>query len=166
MVELEPMAEHHVDRTYAWLANSAELRAQIDSLDEPTPEGNRTYWQRNLADASRADFAIVDGGRHIGNCGLTHIDRRRGKAELWIYLGEGRGAGQGGKALKLLLDQAFGTLGLRRVHLRVVETNKRVVEFYRRAGFQIEGRARADTIHAGSTVDAVLMSILAHEHRR
>ena len=166
MIELQRMNERHFDQTHAWLASSAGLRAQIDSLAAPTPDGNRAYWRRNLSDESRADFAIVEDGRHIGNCGLTHIDRRRGKAELWIYLGERRGGGGGSSALKLLLDHAFGPLGLRRVHLRVVETNDRVVEFYRRAGFQIEGRARADTLQDGRSIDSILMSILAHEHRR
>ena len=109
---------------------------------------------------------MTEDGRHVGNCGLVKIDRRRGKAELWIYLGHGYGTGLGSEALKLLLDHAFGVLALRRVSLRVVDGNQRAVDFYLRAGFEIEGRARNDTIRDGKSIDSTLMSILAHEHQR
>lgn len=164
MVELQPMQERHFEQTHAWLTGSAELRAQIDSLDVPTPEGNRAYWRRNLQDGTREDFAIVAGGkRHIGNCGLVAINKHRSEVELWIYLGEGRQGGLGGKALKFLLDRAFGPLGLKRVSLRVVASNVRVVSFYERAGFTVEGRARGETVQDGKTVDSILMSVLATE---
>jgi RimJ/RimL family protein N-acetyltransferase len=163
MVALEPMQEKHFDQTCRWLAASAELRAQIDTLGVPSLEANREYWRRQLQDRSREDYAIVDGPRHIGNCGLMHIDRARGKAELWIYLGGAYGGGLGGRALELLLDRGFGELGLRRVYLRVVDSNPRAVRFYERAGFKHEGRARADTVQDGRAVDSVLMSILAGE---
>src|SRR5580765_418962 len=38
MVELQPMTERHFDQTCAWLADSPELRAQIDSLGVPSPD--------------------------------------------------------------------------------------------------------------------------------
>jgi len=167
MIRLEPMREDHFDRTFEWLSASAGLRAQIDSLDAPSIEGNRSYWRRNLQDPSRQDYAIVtDDGRHVGNCGLVSIDRSRGKAEMWIYLGDSYGTGLGSKALKLLLDHAFAVLALRRVSLRVIDGNQRAVDFYLRAGFKIEGRARSDTVRDGKSIDSTLMSILAHEHHR
>ena len=166
MVRLEPMAERHFDQTFEWLAASAELRGQIDSIEVPTLEGNRCYWRRNLEDKTREDFAIVTGDdRHVGNCGLVGIDRPRAKAEMWIYLGHEYGAGWGSAALKELLDRAFDGLGLGRVSLRVVAGNQRAVAFYQRAGFTIEGRARADTVRDGKSIDAILMSILSHEYR-
>lgn len=167
MIELHPMTEQHVDRTCDWLAASDQLRTQIDTLDVPTPEGNRRYWQRNFEDDSREDFAIIaDGTRHIGNCGLVNIDRRRAKAELWIYLGETYGKGFGRHALSLLLDRAFGVLDLRRVYLRVVETNQRALAFYLRAGMKIEGHARSDTIQNGKSIDSILLSVLRDEYVR
>jgi len=165
MVQLVRMAEEHIDRTWGWLARSAELRAQIDSLDAPTLTGNRQYWRRNFEDKSRADFAIVaEDGSHVGNCGLVSIDIRRKKAELWIYVGEIQGKGFGAKALHLLLAYAFDELKLCRVYLRVLDTNERALGFYLREGFRIEGRARHDTIHAGKSVDSTLLAILSNEH--
>jgi len=164
MVQLVRMAEEHVDRTWNWLAQSTELRAQIDSLDVPSLDGNRRYWQQKLQDKSREDYAILaDASRHVGNCGLVAIDARRKKAELWIYLGETYGRGVGAKALRLLLSRAFDELKLRRVYIRVVATNQRALAFYLRAGFKIEGCARSDTIQDGKSLDSTLLSILSDE---
>jgi RimJ/RimL family protein N-acetyltransferase len=166
MVMLLPMADRHVDQTYRWLANSPALRQQVDTLAIPSPDGNRAYWRRNLSDESRVDFAIETAdGKHAGNCGLTHLDRHRGKAELWIYLGGNYGAGIGSQALEQLIGHAFSKLGLRRLYLRVVETNERAVAFYKRAGFAIEGRLRGDTVQDGKAIDSILMSLLASEHK-
>jgi RimJ/RimL family protein N-acetyltransferase len=158
------MDEEHIDRTCSWLAQSAALRAQIDSLDVPTLDGNRLYWQQKLQDKSREDYAILAGAsRHVGNCGLVAIDARRRKAELWIYLGETLGRGVGAKALRLLLSRAFDDLKLHRVYIRVVATNPRALAFYLRAGFKVEGHARSDTIQDGKRLDSTLLSILSEE---
>jgi diamine N-acetyltransferase len=167
MIRLNSMGPEHIDATYAWLATSPHLRRQIDSLGIPTPERNRAYWERNFADQSREDYAIVeqtDG--HIGNCGLMGIDRERRKAELWIYLAEAKGRGYGSAALNLLLRRAFVELELNRVHLRVVSSNERAVAFYQRAGFSLEGCARADTIHDGTPTDSILLALLRDEYRK
>jgi RimJ/RimL family protein N-acetyltransferase len=166
MVQLVRMNEQHLDRTGTWLAQSAALRAQIDSLDVPTPDGNRRYWQQKFQDKSREDYAILaESARHVGNCGLVAIDARREKAELWIYLGETYGRGVGGEALHLLLNRAFDELKLHRVYIRVVASNPRALAFYLRAGFKVEGHARGDTVQDGKRLDATLLSILSDEHR-
>jgi RimJ/RimL family protein N-acetyltransferase len=166
MVQLVRMNEQHIDRTGTWLAQSAALRAQIDSLDVPTLDGNRRYWQQKLQDKSREDYAILtESSRHVGNCGLVAIDARREKAELWIYLGETYGQGVGGEALHLLLNRAFDELKLHRVYIRVVASNPRALAFYLQAGFKIEGHARSDTVQDEKRLDATLLSILSNEHR-
>ena len=141
MVRLVRMSDEHVDRTCTWLAKSAELRAQIDSLDVPTLNGNRRYWQQKLQDKSREDYAILaDASRHVGNCGLVAIDSRREKAELWIYLGETYGQGAGSEALHLLLSRA-DELKLHRVHIRAAATNPRALVIS--SGIQDRGQAVA-----------------------
>jgi RimJ/RimL family protein N-acetyltransferase len=147
-----------------WLSGCTRLREQIDSLDAPTEAGNTRYWQEKWRDKTREDYAIVVGERHVGNCGLVAIDVRRRKAELWIYIGDGTGRSFGRQALGALLDRAFADLDLHRVSLRVVETNLRALTFYMRAGFKVEGRARADTIQNGISLDSILLSILAREY--
>lgn len=166
MVRLERLQDKHLQRTFEWVAGSARLRAQIDSLGTPTEAGNIDFWRQKRQDDGREDFAILAGDDHVGNCGLTVIDGRRRKAELWIYIGDGTGRGIGRQALDALLTHAFVDLGLQRVSLRVIETNLGALTFYLKAGFKIEGRARADTIQDGITLDSILLSILDREHRR
>ena len=162
-VRLEPMGEAHLDATCRWLAD-AELRAQVDCLEPPTPEGNRTLWLARWADRRREDYAILAAGRHVGNCGLCDIDRARGKAQFWIYLGEERGRGVGRQALEHLLHRAFVELGLARVHLRVLADNPRAIAFYRALGFVEEGRLRRDSVRDGRSVDALCFAMLADEY--
>ena len=55
------------------------------------------------------------------------------------------GAGYGAEATALMLDHAFGALGLHRVALAVFEFNERAIRAYQKVGFAIEGRlARGD----------------------
>jgi RimJ/RimL family protein N-acetyltransferase len=163
-VALVPMGETHLAATHRWLSESAELRRQVDSLAPPTVDGNRAYWVAKWGESSREDYAIVAGDVHVGNCGLTNIDKTRRKAELWIYLGDTRGRGIGGRALGLLLDRGFKGLYLNKIYLRVVSDNPKALHFYETAGFRFEGRLRQDSIHDGAFVDSICMSLLASEY--
>src|SRR5690242_739470 len=132
-VRLAHMSDEHLQATRLWLQD-ARLRQQVDSLGAPG-EGHRSYWNTRLADERQEAFAILEGNRHVGNCGLRDIDRERRKAELWMYLGEHRGLGVGSAALTELVEHAFGDLDLHRVYLRVLANNDGAQRFYRRFGF-------------------------------
>jgi RimJ/RimL family protein N-acetyltransferase len=160
-VTLEPLSERHLEATLEWLRDP-KLRAEIDSLGEPTPEGHRAYWERRLAEESHEAYAVLAGGRHVGAGGLE-LDRKRVKAELWLYLGEARGQGIGRPAAALVLRRAFRELGLNRVSVRVVATNQAALSFWRSLGFTHEGRAREDTWIDGRPVDSILLALLARE---
>lgn len=162
-VRLVEMSDTHLANTCRWLTQSDELRRQIDCLEAPTAEGNRDYWRSQWQKPSREDYAIMNAGRHVGNCGLCDIDPRRGKAQLWIYLGEAQGGGCGTAAVGQLLARAFGGLGLNRVFLRVVADNLRAMNFYRKFGFIQEGCARQDTVRNGGRVDSIWMGLLAQD---
>lgn len=160
-VTLEPLSERHLEATLEWLRDPG-LRAQIDSLGEPTPDGHRAYWARRLEDESHEAYALLAGSRHVGNGGLE-LDRKRLKAELWLYLGEARGQGIGRVAAALVLSRAFRELGLNRLAVRVLATNEAALSFWRSLGFTDEGRAREDTWIDGRPVDSMLLSLLARE---
>src|SRR5438067_8993317 len=130
---LVPFGKDHIEATYRWL-RSGELRGQIDSIGEPAPDAHEEYWRQRLGDERRPTFAITLDGSHVGNCGLI-VDRDRRKAELWIYLGEGRNRGVGRAAAKDLLVDAFDRRDLHRVFVRVLETNEPALRFWRSLGF-------------------------------
>lgn len=162
--KLVPMREKHLNATFKWLQNSS-LRSRIDCLEAPTKARHEAYWNQKWSDKSRRDFAILNKGLgHIGNCGLRDIDLKRGKAELWIYLGGDYRRRIGSYAVRELLAKAFKEMRLNRVYVRVLATNAPAEKFFRSLGFAHEGCWRNDTRRDGRYVDSQWFSILAKEY--
>jgi RimJ/RimL family protein N-acetyltransferase len=107
--------------------------------------------------------------RLIGSCAFSQVDGENGSAMFHITIGEKDvwGRGHGTEATRLMLDHAFGTLGLHRVALTVFEFNQRAIRAYRSCGFVVEGRARESIWRDGRWWDELAMSVLASEwHER
>ena len=108
-----------------------------------------------------------DSDRLVGSCAFSQLDAENGSAMYHITIGEkdAWGRGFGTEATRLMLDHAFGTLGLHRIGLTVFEFNERAIRAYRRCGFIAEGRARESIWRDGRWWDEVAMSVLASEWR-
>ena len=168
MVRIARFGKEHLEATQRWLA-SPTLRAEIDCLKAPTQAENEACWQRRWKDPSREDYAIIDDQDghdiHVGNCGLSDLDLKRSRAQLWIYIAEQQGRGIGGAVMRLLLKRTFEDLKLEKLYLRVPVSNARANEFYRWLGFVEEGRLRHDMISSDGFVDSFLLSMLSHEFK-
>jgi RimJ/RimL family protein N-acetyltransferase len=108
-------------------------------------------------------------GRLIGSCAFSQVDGENGSAMYHITIGEKDtwGRGLGTEATQLMLDHAFGTLGLHRIALTVFEFNERAIRAYARCGFLVEGRARESIWRDGRWWDELAMSVLSSEwHER
>jgi RimJ/RimL family protein N-acetyltransferase len=105
--------------------------------------------------------------RLIGSCALSQLDGENGSTMYHITIGEkdAWGHGYGTEATQLMLEHAFGTLGLHRIALTVFEFNERAIRAYRRCGFVVEGRARESIWRDGRWWDELAMSVLASEWR-
>lgn len=75
------------------------------------------------------------------------------------------GRGLGTEATRLVLDHAFGTLGLHRISLRTIAFNERAIRCYQKSGFVIEGRERQSARVGDEWHDDVLMGALASDYR-
>ncbi|MFL5686643.1 MAG: GNAT family N-acetyltransferase [Chloroflexota bacterium] len=106
--------------------------------------------------------------RLVGTCAFSQVDGDNGSALYHITIGEkdAWGLGYGTEATQLMLDHAFGTLGLHRIALFVFEFNERAIRAYRRCGFVIEGRARESIFRDGRWWDEIAMSVLERDWRR
>ena len=106
--------------------------------------------------------------RLIGTCAFSQLDGDNGSALYHITIGEADawGHGYGTEATQLMLDHAFGTLGLHRIGLFVFEFNERAIRAYRRCGFVIEGRSRESVWRDGRWWDELAMSVLESDWRR
>lgn len=105
--------------------------------------------------------------RLIGSCAFSQLDGDNGSALFHITIGEhdAWGHGYGGEATKLMVDHAFGTLGLHRVALSVFGFNERAIRAYLRVGFVTEGKAREAIWRDGRWWDEFHMSVLEPDWR-
>jgi RimJ/RimL family protein N-acetyltransferase len=106
--------------------------------------------------------------RLIGTCAFSQLDGENGSALYHITIGEKEtwGQGYGTEATRLMLDHAFGKLGLHRIALFVFEFNERAIRTYKRCGFVIEGRSRESIYRDGRWWDELAMSVLESDWRR
>jgi RimJ/RimL family protein N-acetyltransferase len=106
--------------------------------------------------------------RLIGTCAFSQLDGDNGSALYHITIGEqdAWGHGYGTEATQLMVDHAFGSLGLHRIALFVFEFNERAIRAYRRCGFVVEGRSRESVWRDGRWWDELAMSILDSDWRR
>ena len=114
------------------------------------------------ADSLAMAIHVAADDRLIGTCALSQLDSDNGSALFHITIGEKDtwGRGYGTEATQLMIDHAFGGLGLHRIGLTVFSFNERAIRSYRSCGFVVEGRAREAIWREGRWWDEISMSIL------
>lgn len=130
--------------------------------DLPLEEKKTRIWfNKNCHRTDRYDAIIEVDGIPVGLIGLLFIDRINQKAEYYITIGERAYLGKGvaNQASKLLLDYAFGTLGLNRIYLYTETENSAAVKSYEKIGFHREGVLKNDLFSKGRFVDRYIYGI-------
>jgi RimJ/RimL family protein N-acetyltransferase len=149
------------DAEVARLARYQDGPMRADEIDR--------FFQLRALGAESLTMAIHEreANRLIGSCAFSQLDGENGSAMYHITIGEkdAWGHGYGTEATQLMLDHAFGSLGLHRIALTVFEFNERAIRAYRRCGFVVEGRARESIWRDGRWWDELAMSMLATEWR-
>ena len=166
-VRLEPLGPQHFDDVWSGLQDPEILRLT----------GTRGHFERDAVAAhlarigaadDRADWAIVDiaSGDHLGEVVLNELDEDNASMNYRVALMPGHlSRGYGTEATTVMLDFAFGPLGLHRVSLDVYSFNPRALRSYEKVGFVVEGRQRHTLNWDGEWVDSILMGILSTDPR-
>jgi RimJ/RimL family protein N-acetyltransferase len=170
LVVLRRHVQDNLRAFYRWYAD-AEVARLTRYQDGPmrTDEVERFFAARVVGPESLAMAVhLRSSGRLIGTCAFSQFDGENGSVLYHITIGEkdAWGIGYGTEATELMLEHAFGTLGLHRVALAVFEFNERAIRSYRRCGFVVEGRAREAIWRDGRWWDEMTMSILEPEWRK
>jgi RimJ/RimL family protein N-acetyltransferase len=127
------------------------------------------YVQRQIAndDDTRVAFiiALPDDSRAVGEVVINEIDDDNHSSNIRIALFDeaDTGKGFGTEAMRLMVDYGFRQRDLHRISLTVYAFNPRAIRSYEKAGFSREGVMRDALYWDEAYVDAIMMSILAHE---
>ena len=166
-VEIEALSAQHAANMLRWMGDPV-VRANIGLRGEPSMERTAAWIETAVADASIAAFAVLSGGRHVGNVVLDRIDRYLNNARLSVYLGEAdaRGSGVAVTGMYRVMAEAFGPMSLHKIWLTVHTKNHAGVNTYTRLGFSLEGVLRDEFLLDGTLVDVFYMGVLKSEFER
>jgi RimJ/RimL family protein N-acetyltransferase len=158
-VTLRPLAEADADDMLR-AVQDPELR-RLTGTHRVFTRADVVAWARSRDHAGgRYDWAVVDAdGRWLGDCALNDIDEDNLTAGFRIAINR-PGQGLGTEATGLVLDFAFGELGLYRVELEVFAFNERAQKSYARSGFVVEGVKRGGLLWEGVRHDVIMMAAL------
>ena len=153
-ISIRKFTEHDIADKVRWINDPRNNRYL--HYDLPLEEEKTLRWfYANKDRTDRYDAVIELNGAPVGVIGLLGIDRKNGKAEYYITLGEEKAAGKGvaTTASQQLLCFAFEELGLNRVYLYTERENFRAQRLFERVGFRREGLLRQDLFSRGRYVD-------------
>ncbi len=153
-------------------ANHERLARWGWAAEPPTPDGTRSFLEesgRAWLEGTELPVAIAipakEGWQLVGTAGLR-INRYSQAGDAWYWIDaafEGRGLVS--RAMTILLDQAFGPLGLARVTVHTEAANQRSRALAARLGFTEEGLHRRAIVIRGQRRDEVVYGLLADEWR-
>jgi RimJ/RimL family protein N-acetyltransferase len=167
-IYLRPLDEADLDHCLRWI-NDPEVLVTLGRR-QPTGRAAEREWlqdQYKSDDHMNLAIVLVDGDRHIGNCGFNEIDYINRSAVFGILIGEKDtwGQGYGPEAARLILKYGFEELGLHRIGLDVYSHNARAMRAYEKVGFVREGILRESFYRNGVYHDTIVMSVLESEWR-
>ena len=170
LVILRRHAPANVAAFRRWYADPEIARLARYQQTPMRPEEIERFFAARVVGPDALAMAVHERstGRLIGTCAFSQLDGENGSALYHITIGEqdAWGRGYGTEATQLMVDHAFGVLGLHRIALFVFEFNERAIRAYRRSGFVVEGRSRESIWRDGRWWDELAMSILESDWRR
>lgn len=170
-VDLRQHIAQHRDTFVHWYQDpeiAEMLRHDLTPLD---PVRARSYFNSIILPASSRGTCwaihLHDTGRLIGSTAVTDVDERAGTSLFRLVIGEkdSWGHGYGTEATELVLDEAFKTIGLRRVNLEVFTHNPRALRAYTKVGFRQTGEHSEWVATLQRRIDIIEMAIDRHSWR-
>jgi RimJ/RimL family protein N-acetyltransferase len=169
LVVLRRHAPQNIAAFQRWYADPEIARLARYQATPMRPEEIERFFAARVLGTDALAMAVHEKAtdRLVGTCAFSQLDGENGSALYHITIGEADawGRGLGTEATQLMVDHAFGTLGLHRIALYVFEFNVRAIRAYQRCGFVIEGRSRESIWRDGRWWDELAMSVLESDWR-
>lgn len=134
--------------------------------DVPVLLENTIRWfENNQMNNNRADVVFEENGQLLAMGGLTNINRKTNKAELYVFVNPNlQKGGLGTQATKLLCKYGFDQLNLNKIYLETNEDNLIARRVYEKCGFQQEGNHREEyKTKNGEFIGRIYMGLLKKE---
>jgi len=145
--------------------NRAHLSPWMPWAADQTPERTAAFirtTERRLADNNGFEAAIVLDGQIVGALGFPGVDWVARATSIGYWLDEAhQGHGLMTRAVRALIDHAFGELDLNRVEIRAAAENRRSRAIPERLGFRQEGLLREAERVGDRYQDLVVYGLLA-----
>ena len=124
----------NIDAFLRWYADPEIARLARYQATPMRPEEIERFFAARVVGPDALAMAVHEKAtdRLVGTCAFSQLDGENGSALYHITIGESDawGQGYGTEATQLMLDHAFGTLGLHRIALYVFEFNERAIRAY------------------------------------
>lgn len=168
-VQLRPFEEEDAPTLADWI-NDPEVRQGVLARF-PKSIKNEKEWLAAMSSGTGLPRDIVFGvelkkeRRLIGSIGLHMIDwpNRRAMTGIFLYPAAARRKGHGTEAKNLMLDYAFGELGLYSIYALTTAGNEASIRALLKQGYKQSGVQRRATLLRGRRVDLLYFDLLLEE---
>ena len=168
-IYLITLPKSELSKVLIW-KNDVNLARLLVASEQPVSIENVKIWyESTTADPNQVLLGIYNfvNKSLIGIARLMFIDYQHKTAEIGLYLGDEsiRGRGFGKSSVNELIQHAFLGMGLERLYLRVLDSNKAAQRCYLSCGFKQEGIYRKHVLINGERKDMLLMGLLREEYQ-
>jgi len=164
-VNLRHLNEDDVPVMTHWL-NDSEVTQYITINHPMTLEQELEYLKANIGRQDKILLGIETlDGVYIGNISIDKINHVDRTATTGIIIGnkEYWGKGHGTEAKMLLLNYAFNTLNIRKIHSSAISFNERSVKYQKKTGAVVEGVLKDQIYKNGKYYDQIMLSIFKED---
>lgn len=159
-VVLRPISETDTDDIVRW-RNKEIVKKNFIFRENFTPEMHNQWLNTKVKSGEVVQYIMIDEvGKSFGSVYYRDIDQESKSAEFGIFIGEedhiAKGYGQ--EAMSLFVNFGFNTLGLKKIDLRVIESNDRAYHVYAKIGFKVISKQYQVSQPSGELLSIVHMS--------
>jgi len=162
-IYLRPITTEDTEDVLEW-RNSPEVVNNFIYKKRITVQEHTSWLENKVFTGKVHQFMICrkEDNASIGSVYIQNFDEENNKAEWGLFLDSDktRSQGVGTQVGKLILDYAFGQLGLHKLHSRVLAYNKPCIRMNEKLGFRQEAYLREDLFINGKYEDLILYGAL------
>ncbi len=142
--------------------NNEKVRKWMYSDQTITNEEHSLFIDRLQLDDKNFYWMTKDNkGNYIGVIYLNRVDFINKNAFIGIYSDpDNRISGAGNLLIECIKKLAFDKAELHTLKLEVIDNNERAINFYKKSGFEEEGRLREFVFKNGKWLDVIVMGII------